>query len=147
MVPYLSHTIEKHTDQNTLKLQTLFKMLLYSLLLQLGTSPPPLHFPIPDAQHFSSGRFNDEDICTCPEASVTRQFSSVSWNSFSRQVLRALYDSAPISMHCNKSSAIRFPVGRPSGETWGILGPAWALLITWHGAESGLSWRSLDGLF
>ncbi|XP_070811803.1 dopamine beta-hydroxylase [Pituophis catenifer annectens] len=53
-------------------------------------------------------RFNDEDICTCPDASVTRQFSSVSWNLFSREVLRALYDSAPISMHCNKSSAVRF---------------------------------------
>ncbi|XP_063000713.1 dopamine beta-hydroxylase [Elgaria multicarinata webbii] len=54
-------------------------------------------------------RFNDEDICTCPETSVTQQFSSVPWNSFSRGVLKSLYDFAPISMHCNKSSAVRFP--------------------------------------
>uniref|UniRef100_A0A2D4PPC4 Copper type II ascorbate-dependent monooxygenase C-terminal domain-containing protein n=1 Tax=Micrurus surinamensis TaxID=129470 RepID=A0A2D4PPC4_MICSU len=54
-------------------------------------------------------RFSDEDICTCPGASVPRQFSSVSWNLFSREVLRALYSSAPISMHCNKSSALQFP--------------------------------------
>uniref|UniRef100_A0A8D2LCD1 Dopamine beta-hydroxylase n=1 Tax=Varanus komodoensis TaxID=61221 RepID=A0A8D2LCD1_VARKO len=54
-------------------------------------------------------RFNDEDICTCPETSVTQQFSSVPWNSFSRDVLKSLYDFAPISVHCNKSSAVRFP--------------------------------------
>ncbi|KAM6431277.1 dopamine beta-hydroxylase [Liasis olivaceus] len=54
-------------------------------------------------------RFNDEDICTCPDTSVAKQFSSVPWNSFSREVLKALYDFAPISMHCNKSSAVRFP--------------------------------------
>ncbi|XP_001505587.3 dopamine beta-hydroxylase [Ornithorhynchus anatinus] len=54
-------------------------------------------------------RFNDEDICTCPQASVPQQFSSVPWNPFNRDVLKSLYDFAPISMHCNKSSAIRFP--------------------------------------
>ncbi|XP_066466871.1 dopamine beta-hydroxylase [Tiliqua scincoides] len=54
-------------------------------------------------------RFNDEEVCTCPEASVTQQFSSVPWNSFNREVLKSLYDFAPISMHCNKSTAIRFP--------------------------------------
>ncbi|KAH0615471.1 hypothetical protein JD844_004760 [Phrynosoma platyrhinos] len=54
-------------------------------------------------------RFNDEDVCTCPETSVTQQFALVPWNSFSRDVLKSLYDFAPISMHCNKSSAVRFP--------------------------------------
>ncbi|XP_004849647.1 dopamine beta-hydroxylase [Heterocephalus glaber] len=53
-------------------------------------------------------RFNSEEVCTCPQASVPEQFASVPWNSFSRDVLAALYGSAPISMHCNKSSAIRF---------------------------------------
>ncbi|XP_027472269.1 dopamine beta-hydroxylase [Zalophus californianus] len=53
-------------------------------------------------------RFNEEEVCTCPQASVPKQFASVPWNSFSRDVLRALYGFAPISMHCNKSSAVRF---------------------------------------
>ncbi|XP_031518278.1 dopamine beta-hydroxylase-like [Papio anubis] len=54
-------------------------------------------------------RFNNEEVCTCPQASVSQQFASVPWNSFNREVLKALYDFAPISMHCNKSSAVRFP--------------------------------------
>ncbi|VTJ54357.1 Hypothetical predicted protein [Marmota monax] len=53
-------------------------------------------------------RFNSEDVCTCPQATVQQQFASVPWNSFSRDVLRALYAFAPISMHCNRSSAVRF---------------------------------------
>ncbi|XP_073908721.1 dopamine beta-hydroxylase isoform X2 [Castor canadensis] len=53
-------------------------------------------------------RFNSEDVCTCPQASIPQQFASVPWNSFNRDVLKALYDFAPISMHCNKSSAVRF---------------------------------------
>eukprot|EP00069_Balaena_mysticetus_P010899 bmy_20870T0 len=53
-------------------------------------------------------RFNSEEVCTCPQASVPEQFASVPWNSFNRQVLKALYSFAPISMHCNKSSAVRF---------------------------------------
>ncbi|EHH56997.1 hypothetical protein EGM_06549 [Macaca fascicularis] len=54
-------------------------------------------------------RFNNEEVCTCPQASVSQQFASVPWNSFNREVLKALYAFAPISMHCNKSSAVRFP--------------------------------------
>ncbi|XP_077162214.1 dopamine beta-hydroxylase [Paroedura picta] len=54
-------------------------------------------------------RFNDEEVCTCPDTSVTQQFSSVPWNSFNKGVLKSLYDFAPISVHCNKSSAVRFP--------------------------------------
>uniref|UniRef100_A0A8B9P7C1 Dopamine beta-hydroxylase n=1 Tax=Apteryx owenii TaxID=8824 RepID=A0A8B9P7C1_APTOW len=55
-------------------------------------------------------RFNDEEVCTCPQVSVPQQFASVPWNTFNRDVLRSLYSFAPISMHCNKSSAVRFPV-------------------------------------
>lgn len=54
-------------------------------------------------------RFSSEEVCTCPQASVPQQFSSVPWNSFNRDMLKALYDYAPISMHCNKTSAVRFP--------------------------------------
>ncbi|XP_077707417.1 dopamine beta-hydroxylase [Canis aureus] len=46
---------------------------------------------------------------TCPRASVPEQFASVPWNSFSRVVLKALYDFIPVTVHCNKSSAVRFP--------------------------------------
>ena len=65
-------------------------------------------------------RFNGEEVCTCPQASVPEQFATVPWNSFNRDVLRALYGFAPISMHCNKSSAVRFQVrawgaGEPQG--------------------------------
>ncbi|OXB69054.1 hypothetical protein ASZ78_009530 [Callipepla squamata] len=54
-------------------------------------------------------RFNDEEVCTCPQVSVPQQFSSIPWNTFNRDVLKSLYSFAPISMHCNKSSAVRFP--------------------------------------
>ncbi|XP_036185085.1 dopamine beta-hydroxylase isoform X2 [Myotis myotis] len=53
-------------------------------------------------------RFNSEEVCTCPQTSVPEQFASVPWNSFSRDVLQALYGFAPLAMHCNKSSAVRF---------------------------------------
>lgn len=59
-------------------------------------------------------RFNDEEICTCPQVSVPQQFYSIPWNTFNRDVLKSLYGFAPISMHCNKSSAVRFPVGAAS---------------------------------
>ncbi|KAG8447492.1 hypothetical protein GDO86_014841 [Hymenochirus boettgeri] len=54
-------------------------------------------------------RFNSDEICTCAEKAVTEQFNEVPWNSFSGGVLKSLYDFAPISMHCNRSSAVRFP--------------------------------------
>ncbi|XP_066188952.1 dopamine beta-hydroxylase [Sylvia atricapilla] len=54
-------------------------------------------------------RFNDEEICMCPQVSVPQQFYSIPWNTFNRDVLKSLYAFAPISMHCNKSSAVRFP--------------------------------------
>ncbi|KAL1785947.1 dopamine beta-hydroxylase [Sigmodon hispidus] len=52
--------------------------------------------------------FNNEKVCTCPQASVPEQFTSMPWNSYNRDMLKALYRFAPISMHCNKSSAVRF---------------------------------------
>lgn len=55
-------------------------------------------------------RFSSEEVCTFPGVSVPQQFASVPWNSFNHAVLKALYDYAPISMHCNKTSAVRFPV-------------------------------------
>uniref|UniRef100_A0A8V1AHW8 Dopamine beta-hydroxylase n=3 Tax=Gallus gallus TaxID=9031 RepID=A0A8V1AHW8_CHICK len=54
-------------------------------------------------------RFNDEEVCMCPRVSVPQQFSSVPWNTFNKQILKSVYNFAPISMHCNKSSAVRFP--------------------------------------
>lgn len=62
------------------------------------------------AWRFSRPRFNDEEVCTCPQVSIPQQFFSVPWNTFNRDVLKSLYGFAPISMHCNKSSAVRFPV-------------------------------------
>lgn len=53
--------------------------------------------------------FSSEEVCTFPGVSVPQQFASVPWNSFNHAVLKALYDYAPISMHCNKTSAVRFP--------------------------------------
>ncbi|NWS74047.1 DOPO hydroxylase, partial [Crotophaga sulcirostris] len=63
----------------------------------------------PQVWHFSCPRFNDEEVCMCPQVSVPQQFYSVPWNTFNRDVLKSLYGFAPISMHCNKSSAVRFP--------------------------------------
>lgn len=71
---------------------------------------------------FSPARFNNEEVCTCPQVSVPEQFASVTWNSFNRDVLKALYGFAPIAMHCNKSSAVRFQVCLP-GLGWG--GRSW----------------------
>ncbi|XP_070935946.1 dopamine beta-hydroxylase-like isoform X2 [Macaca nemestrina] len=52
--------------------------------------------------------FNCEDVCTCPQVSVSQQFDSVPWNSFNCDMLKTLYDFTSISMHCNKSLAICF---------------------------------------
>ncbi|KAE8582306.1 hypothetical protein XENTR_v10020073 [Xenopus tropicalis] len=54
-------------------------------------------------------RFNSDDVSTSPNTTVTKQFQEVPWNSFSAGVLKSLYSFAPISMHCNRSSAVRFP--------------------------------------
>lgn len=86
---------------------------LRSLMATLGPLPsaPRMHCPC------FPPRFNSEEVCTCPQASVPEQFASVPWNSFNRDVLRALYAFAPLSMHCNKSSAVRFPVSGPQSPS------------------------------
>uniref|UniRef100_A0A4W3IY33 Dopamine beta-hydroxylase n=1 Tax=Callorhinchus milii TaxID=7868 RepID=A0A4W3IY33_CALMI len=55
----------------------------------------------------------DDSVCSCPSEPVSQQFQAVSWDSFSKHVLRLLYASAPISMDCNRSSAVRFPGNNP----------------------------------
>lgn len=75
----------------------------------------PCWAPLPSGLCLAPARFNSEEVCTCPHASVPEQFASVPWNSFNRDVLKALYGFAPISMHCNKSSAVRFQVCCPVG--------------------------------
>lgn len=79
--------------------------------MSVGT--PPAQCLLDTDVWLLSPRFNSEDVCTCPQASVPQQFASVPWNSFDRDVLKALYGFAPISMHCNKSTAVRFQVCRP----------------------------------
>ncbi|KAL4617381.1 dopamine beta-hydroxylase [Arapaima gigas] len=54
-------------------------------------------------------RFQGGDSCNCGQPSVTEQFMSMAWDSFSSQVLSSLYSTAPISMHCNQSTAELFP--------------------------------------
>uniref|UniRef100_A0A8C9QQE5 Dopamine beta-hydroxylase n=1 Tax=Scleropages formosus TaxID=113540 RepID=A0A8C9QQE5_SCLFO len=54
-------------------------------------------------------RFQGRDSCSCGQPSVTEQYVSMSWDSFSSQVLGSLYSTAPISMHCNQSTAELFP--------------------------------------
>ncbi|XP_056146432.1 dopamine beta-hydroxylase [Lampris incognitus] len=54
-------------------------------------------------------RFQGTDQCVCAEVSVTEQYSKLQWDSFSAEVLDSLYNTAPISMHCNQSTARLFP--------------------------------------
>lgn len=41
---------------------------------------------------------------------MTEQYSQVHWDQFSVKVLNSLYNTSPISMHCNQSYARSFPV-------------------------------------
>ncbi|XP_005729398.1 dopamine beta-hydroxylase [Pundamilia nyererei] len=54
-------------------------------------------------------RFHGNDQCVCGEVSVTEQFSQLEWDEFTGEVLDSLYNTAPISMHCNQSTARLFP--------------------------------------
>ncbi|XP_075935561.1 dopamine beta-hydroxylase [Anarhichas minor] len=54
-------------------------------------------------------RFNGKDQCVCSEVGVTEQYSQLQWDAFTGEVLDSLYNTAPISMHCNESSARLFP--------------------------------------
>ncbi|XP_044124184.1 dopamine beta-hydroxylase [Bufo gargarizans] len=74
--------------------------------------------------------FSGQEVCTCPQSSVTEQFNKVPWNSFTSKVLDSLYNYSPISMHCNKSSAVRFPGDwekQPLPEVTQVLAPTPAM--------------------
>uniref|UniRef100_A0A8C3A4L1 Dopamine beta-hydroxylase n=1 Tax=Cyclopterus lumpus TaxID=8103 RepID=A0A8C3A4L1_CYCLU len=59
-------------------------------------------------------RFHGNDQCVCGEVGVTEQYSQLQWDTFTEEVLDSLYNTAPISMHCNQSSARLFPVSPQS---------------------------------
>ncbi|XP_072515362.1 dopamine beta-hydroxylase [Salminus brasiliensis] len=54
-------------------------------------------------------RFHGGEGCSCSQKTVEEEFSSVSWDPFSEEVLNSLYTTSPISMHCNQSTAELFP--------------------------------------
>ncbi|XP_020493768.2 dopamine beta-hydroxylase [Labrus bergylta] len=54
-------------------------------------------------------RFHGDDRCVCGEVGVTEQYSQLHWDTFAGEVLDSLYNTAPISMHCNESTAHLFP--------------------------------------
>ncbi|XP_057675668.1 dopamine beta-hydroxylase [Corythoichthys intestinalis] len=54
-------------------------------------------------------RFQGKDQCVCGNDDVTEQYSGLQWDGFATQVLDSLYNTAPISMHCNQSTARLFP--------------------------------------
>ncbi|KAB5543847.1 hypothetical protein PHYPO_G00084360 [Pangasianodon hypophthalmus] len=54
-------------------------------------------------------RFHGGEGCSCSRTTVEDEFSSVTWDSFSAEVLDSLYTTSPISMHCNRSTAELFP--------------------------------------
>uniref|UniRef100_A0A3B4CH29 Dopamine beta-hydroxylase n=1 Tax=Pygocentrus nattereri TaxID=42514 RepID=A0A3B4CH29_PYGNA len=54
-------------------------------------------------------RFHGGEGCSCSQKTVEEEFSTVSWDSFSEEVLNSLYTTSPISMHCNQSTAELFP--------------------------------------
>lgn len=54
-------------------------------------------------------RFHGNDQGVYGEVSVTEQYSQLHWDAFAGEVLDSLYNTAPISMHCNQSTALLFP--------------------------------------
>ncbi|KAI4876393.1 hypothetical protein NFI96_017858 [Prochilodus magdalenae] len=54
-------------------------------------------------------RFHGGEGCSCSQKTVEEEFASVSWDSFSEEVLSSLYTTSPITMHCNQSTAELFP--------------------------------------
>ncbi|KAI1904793.1 hypothetical protein AGOR_G00009340 [Albula goreensis] len=54
-------------------------------------------------------RFQGGDPCSCGQSDVTQQFNSLIWDTFNGEVLDSLYNTAPIYMHCNQSTAELFP--------------------------------------
>ncbi|KAL2076717.1 hypothetical protein ACEWY4_027688 [Coilia grayii] len=73
-------------------------------------------------------RFNGVDSCSCVQPDVQpdveQQFSALPWDPFSTEVLDSLYRSAPISMHCNQSSARLFPpMSSVEGQEYAFVQP------------------------
>ncbi|XP_061590282.1 dopamine beta-hydroxylase [Cololabis saira] len=62
-------------------------------------------------KYFNSiNSFHGNDLCgECSEVNVTEQFVQLHWDDFTGEVLDTLYNTAPISMHCNQSTARLFP--------------------------------------
>ncbi|XP_014849355.1 PREDICTED: dopamine beta-hydroxylase isoform X1 [Poecilia mexicana] len=54
-------------------------------------------------------RFHGNDQCVCGDVGVTDQYAQLHWDDFAGEVLDSLYNTAPISMHCNQSTARLFP--------------------------------------
>lgn len=54
-------------------------------------------------------RFHGDDYCVCGDVGVTEQYDQLKWDAFTGEVLDSLYKTAPISMHCNQSTAQLFP--------------------------------------
>ncbi|CAL1569977.1 unnamed protein product [Knipowitschia caucasica] len=54
-------------------------------------------------------RFQGDDHCVCGDMNVAQQYEMLKWDAFSAEVLDSLYNTAPISMHCNQSFAKLFP--------------------------------------
>ncbi|XP_061656788.1 dopamine beta-hydroxylase [Syngnathoides biaculeatus] len=54
-------------------------------------------------------RFQGKEQCVCGGDNVTELYSRLQWDDFATQVLDSLYNTAPISMHCNQSTARLFP--------------------------------------
>lgn len=54
-------------------------------------------------------RFHGNDRCVCGQVGVTEQYEQLQWDTFTGEVLDSLYNTAPISMHCNQSTAKLFP--------------------------------------
>lgn len=53
-------------------------------------------------------RFHGNERCVCGPVDVTQQFSQVQWDDFAVEVLDSLYNTAPVYMHCNQSTARLF---------------------------------------
>lgn len=90
------------------------------LNLSLLPFPPTLPSPsfplpptLPSPSYPTLSRFHGSDPCVCGEVGVTEQYSQVHWDPFAVEVLHSLYNTAPISMHCNQSDARSFPVSPP----------------------------------
>lgn len=53
--------------------------------------------------------FRWEDQPTSPSKGISENYKVISWNRIRVQLLREVYNEAPLSMQCNMSSGDRFP--------------------------------------